>query len=101
MTEKGKKRPTYSAEFKAEAVEMSEKIGVTRTSEELGVSPASLRNWVAQAGKEQSRDGKPSYQDLEKEVARLRKEISYTNEINKVLKKSTAIFSNREMGGMQ
>lgn len=102
MTEKGKKRPSYSEEFKAEAIEMCSKIGIAKTSNELGVSTASLRNWTNQAGREpRIPDGKPSYQDLEKKIARLQKEIGYINEINKVLKKSTAIFSSSEMGGLK
>ena len=42
-----------------------------------------------------------AYSDLEKEVRRLKKENGYLKEINKVLKKSTAIFSAEHMGGLK
>ena len=48
-----------------------------------------------------SHPGKPSYQELEAEIRRLKKELGYVAEINKVLKKSTAIFSSSEMGGLR
>ncbi len=102
MNEKKRTRPTYSPEFKVEAVAKCAEIGVNRTSKELGVSPASLNKWCLAARSGPSApDGKPSYQDLEKEILRLRKEMGYVNEINKILKKSTAIFSNGEMGGLR
>ena len=102
MTEKKRKRPTYSAEFKAEALAKYAEIGASRTSKELGVSIATLNNWKLKAGHgSHGPDGKVSYEELEKENRRLKKELGYINEINKVLKKSTAIFSSNEMGGLR
>ena len=102
MTEKKRTRPIYSPEFKQGSVAKCREIGINRTSVELGVSPATLRNWVAQDGLGRpSEPGKPSYQELEAEVRRLKKELGYIAEINTVLKKSTAIFSRSEMGGMR
>ena len=48
-----------------------------------------------------SPENKPTYEELEKEVRQLKKELGYVEEINRVLKKSTAIFSNKEMGGLR
>ena len=101
MTEKKKTRPTYSAEFRAEAVAKCLKIGVSQTSKELGVSPVTLKNWVLKANRGPKIDGKPSYEDLEKEVRKLKKELGYVNDINKIVKKSTAIFSSSELGGLR
>lgn len=101
MTEKKKKRPSYSSEFKTEAIGKCLKIGVSTTSKELGVAPSTLNKWLLNAKGEPSADGKPSYQDLERENLRLKKELGYVNEINKILKKSTAIFSSGEMGGLR
>jgi len=42
-----------------------------------------------------------SYDQLEREVGRLQKENGYLKEINKVLKKSTAIFSSDHLGGLK
>ena len=101
MTEKKTKRSTYSAEFKAQAVAKCLEIGINEASKELGVAPATLRSWVQKSKRGPRSDGKPSYEDLEREVKRLRKEIGYIQDINEVLKKSTAIFSSGEMGGFR
>lgn len=100
MSEKKRIRPTYSQEFKAQAVAKCLEIGISKTVEELGVSAATLRIWKERADSgSQTQAGKPSYHDLEKENHRLKKELGYVNEINEILKKSTAIFSSSQMGG--
>ena len=99
MTEKKRKRPTYSAEFKAEAIRKCRESSMNQTSKDLGVSVATLRNWLGKAETGPTEKGKPSYEDLEKKVQRLEKELGYVNEINSILKKSTAIFSVGELGG--
>lgn len=59
----------------------------------------SIRNWKKKLSPEESKSTKDrSYSDLEKEVRRLKKELGYMKEINKVLKKSTAIFSQDHIG---
>jgi transposase len=98
----GKKRK-FSEEFKLEAVELAKRVGAAKASEELGVHHTTIRKWI------QKSDGvipklitvKKSYSDLEKENRRLLKENGYLKEINKVLKKSTAIFSSDHMGNLK
>lgn len=93
-------RKVYSKEFKREAVARSKKIGISNTCEELGISLSALARWRREFSEESTAsnsEAKPSYEDLEKENRRLKREIGYTQEINKILKKSTAIFSNSEM----
>lgn len=100
MKVKGKKLEVYSSEFKAEAVAKCLKIGASKASIELGVSKSTLHGWMTKAREvPQSSGEKPSYEELELEVQRLRREVGYVNEINRILKKSTAIFSAAEMGG--
>lgn len=101
MIEKKSLRPTYSTEFKAAAVAKCADIGVPRTSKELGVASSTLNEWRNRAEKASEPKSKPSYDELEKEVHRLRKELGYVNEINRILKKSTAIFSSNEMGDLR
>ena len=101
MTETKKTRPRYTQEFKLQAVAKCVEIGVSRTVEELGVCHATLKSWMLKAKRGPSAEGKPSYEDLEREVLKLKKELGYVSEINKILKKSTAIFSNDEMGGLR
>ena len=103
MEKKKRKRNLYNLEFKKEAVERSKKIGVTKTKDELGISLSALTRWRKEfSGKTAtSPENKPTYEELEKEVRQLKKELGYVEEINRVLKKSTAIFSNKEMGGLR
>lgn len=66
MIEKKRKSPTYSGEFKAEAIRKSRESSINQTSKDLGVSIAALRNWFGKAEVGLTEKGKPSYEDLEK-----------------------------------
>jgi len=101
--EKKQRRPRrkFTEEFKREAVELSGKIGITKASKELDIDSATLRNWRLKEESRGSTVGKKSYAELERENRKLAKEIGYLKEINKVLKKSTAILSNDLMGGLK
>tara|TARA_B100001248_G_C27395404_1_gene465204 strand:+ start:1871 stop:2170 length:300 start_codon:yes stop_codon:yes gene_type:complete len=89
------KHKKYSEEFKREAVARCEAVGPAKTCEELGIASSLLYSWKKKYGDDTlvKDPKKPSYADLEKENRRLKKELGYLDEINKVLKKSTAIFS--------
>ncbi|MCB9027104.1 MAG: transposase [Bdellovibrionaceae bacterium] len=91
----------YSNEFKQEAVARSKIAGISNTCKELGVSKAALSRWRKEfsVGKLTKSKDRPSYEDLENEVHTPKKELGYIEEINRVLKKSTAIFSSKELGG--
>ena len=91
-----KKKNVYTAEFKEEAVKLTEIHGVEKTATDLGVSQASLRNWSKKINKSSS-SSSLSDKELIKENKRLQKEIGYLKKINEVLKKSTAIFSQAEL----
>ena len=92
-------KKTYTEEFRREAVARSLAVGVTKTCEELGIVPSLLYGWKKKYDKDTLANGptKLSYEDLEKENRRLKKELGYVEEINKVLKKSTAIFSSDQI----
>lgn len=100
MKKKSSSRPTYSVEFREAAVAKCLEIGATETSQQLGVSLSTLNGWKK---KYSSQEGltvstvKPSYEQLELEVKKLKKELSYVSQINQVLKKSTAIFCAEQM----
>ncbi len=101
MSEKKRSRVDYNSEFKAEAVAKCLNSSVSQTSRELGVTTTTLRNWIQKLEHgENQLSSKKTYEELESENRRLKKEIGYINEINKILKKSTAIFSSKEMGGL-
>ena len=102
MKDSSKSKSSYSSEFREAAVAKCLEIGTTQKSKELGVAPSTLNTWKKKlsSNKGASKSGlKPSYEELEKEVRRLKKEMGYITEINEVLKKSTAIFCKDQMGG--
>ena len=104
MEEKQRRqRRTFTDEFRREAVELINKLGITKTSQELDIESSVLRSWRKkfQSAETPSVSGKKSYSELEREIRRLSKENGYLKEINKVLKKSTAIFSNDQMGDLK
>lgn len=88
-------KKSYTEEFKREAVARSKAIGATKTCKELDIASSLLYGWKSKFddGTIVKTTKKASYDELEKEVKRLKKELGYMDEINKVLKKSTAIFS--------
>lgn len=98
------KRNTYSKEFKTEAVELASRIGTVKAGEELGVHQTTIRNWRKKLNAPVSTNSNQkakTYEELEKELKKAQKELEYLREINKVLKKSTAIFSSDQMGSFK
>ena len=98
MTDKPKKRRTFSAEFKTEAAKLVVEQGMSRkqVAQDLGVNGQGVGLWVKEfqmAGKSAfPGNGKLSHQDqrlkdLESENRRLRMERD-------ILKKATAFFAN-------
>lgn len=95
-----RKNRQYPQEFKEEAVRLSQEIGVKAAASELGIQYPMLSNWrkkILNPKAPKSTD-ELSYAELLKENKRLRKELGWMKDINEVLKKSTAIFSNDHMG---
>jgi transposase len=83
----------YSAEFKAEAIELAGRIGVPKASTELGINQANLNRWRSLNKGQTPTPAGRSMAEVEKENRRLQRENGYLKKINEVLKKSTAIFS--------
>ena len=87
-----RRRPTYTAEFKAEAVRRA------RTSEEsllsiardLGISQGSLKAWVEAT---RPKPEVPLTDDERSELKRLRKEVRELRMEREILKKATAFFA--------
>ena len=98
-----RKRRNFSEDFKKDAVELGQRVGASKAAKELGVHVSSIRTWTREDSPEgESKKAlKKSYGDLEKEIRRLSKENGYLKEINRVLKKSTAIFSADQMVGLK
>ena len=88
----------YSQEFKKEVVELGARVGNSQAAKDLGIHESQVRERRKKFTLETTHLEKKSYEALEKEVNRLAKETMYLKEINKVLKKSTAIFSEGLLG---
>ena len=96
-----KTRRQYGEDFKKEAVRLSKEKGVKAAAQDLGICEPTLSKWrkkYLDPMSSPSEDG-PTYEELEREVKKLRKEMGYLKDINEVLKKSTAIFSNDHIRG--
>ena len=92
----GTKRRVYSEEFKSEAIEMADKIGISQAGKELGINPNNINRWKSSSSPKSAKHQK-SLAELEKECRQLQKENGYLRKINEVLKKSTAIFSSDQI----
>ena len=102
MEEKVKKvKRKFSEEFRKEAVELAKKVGNSQAARDLGLNESQIRQWKNKLNTSNVLVEGKSYSDLEKENKRLSKELYYLKEINKVLKKSTAIFSVDQLGDLK
>jgi transposase len=94
----GRTRPPYPAEFRAEAVRLarSSDRSVPQLARELGVSPQTLTNWIAQdridAGELPglTSDERTRLAELEREVRILREE-------REILRKAAGFFAQETM----
>ncbi len=93
-------RKRYTKEFKLEAIKLVESIGIGKASQELGVTPKSLRDWASNETSIRLAKPKSKKQDfdIEAEYRKLKKENKRLKQINEVLKKGTAIFSKDQLG---
>lgn len=96
-----RQRRVFSQEFKTEAVELANSKGFAQAGEDLGVHPTTIRDWAKKhergLGNKSKNTSAKTYEELEKELKKVKKELQYMEEINKVLKKSTAIFSSDQL----
>jgi len=93
-----KQRQFYDREFKKEAVEHSFARGNAKEiAQELEIRPELLYRWRREYQKYEKnsfpRHGKPKMIDLERENARLQKELREAKMERDILKKAVSIFS--------
>ncbi|MCA1757781.1 MAG: transposase [Bacteroidales bacterium] len=91
-------RTFYDREFKQKAVELSYARGNTKDiAKELGIQPELLYRWRREFKEYENNSfpgkGKPKMTDLERENARLRKELRDAKMERDILKKAVSIFS--------
>lgn len=92
-------RRQFDAEFKREAVRLSQEPGRTMASvaRDLGISETNLWRWrkkLAESG-ESAFPGTGHVSAEEEELCRLRRELADTTEERDILKKALAVFSRR------
>ena len=87
-----RRRPTYSAEFKAEAVRRvrNSDASLLSIARELGVTSTTLRAWVEAT---RPRPAVPPTDDERSELKRLRKQVRELELEREILKKATAFFA--------
>ena len=104
MTER--KRPVYTAEFKARAVQLSAERNVHEVAKELEVSASSIIRWRGELGVSptrgtsdslSAREMKNQLDKLKRENDLLKKEKKIAEMERDILKKATAFFA-RENG---
>jgi len=85
-------RRRFSPEFKAEAVRLVATTDepLTKLARDLGVTPQSLREWVAAA---RPQPQVPLTEDERSELLRLRRELRRVELERDILKKATAFFA--------
>jgi transposase len=92
-----KPQPSYTKEFKQEAVKLVETSNKTKSeiARDLGISDSALSKWCKEFGNhgEQAFPGKGHQKPLEEEVRRLQKENEVLRQERDILKKAVRIFA--------
>jgi transposase len=93
--------PSYTEEFKRDAVRLVETSGQSKTqiARDLGISDSALYRWLKEYGQAQEPSasvngpGSPSLKELEAENKRLRREVEVLRQERDILKKAISICS--------
>jgi transposase len=93
----GKSQPTYTKEFKQQAVQLFEtsKKSKTQIARDLGISDSALSKWCKEFGErgEEAFPGKGHQTTLEEEMKVLKRENEILRQERDILKKAVSIFA--------
>jgi transposase len=93
----GKPQPTYTKEFKQEAVKLVETSKKTKSeiARDLGISDSALSKWCKEFGEhgENAFPGKGYQTPVEEEIKQLKREIEILRQERDILKKAVRIFA--------
>jgi transposase len=93
----GKSQPTYTKEFKQQAVQLFEtsKKSKTQISRDLGISDSALSKWCKEFGErgEEAFPGKGHQTTLEEEMRLLKRENEILWQERDIVKKAVSIFA--------
>ena len=81
----------YGQNFKDEALKLSDDIGIKKACEQLNLNYGTLAGWRKLRAKK-SKNGKTDT-DLQKENARLKKELEELKNANEILKDALSFFA--------
>jgi transposase len=88
---KKKTRKQYSGEFKAEALALAERVGVSAAARELGLHESQLCGWRLKARAERNQGETERNQAAE--IARLKRQLAEQAEELAIVKKAAAYFA--------
>ena len=93
----GKTQPTYTKEFKQQAVQLFETSGKSKTqiARDLGISDSALSKWCKEFGEqgEEAFPGKGHQTAIEEENRKLKREMEILRQERDILKKAVSIFA--------
>ena len=93
----GKSQPTYTKEFKQQAVQLFEtsKKSKTQIARDLGISDSALSKWCKEFGErgEEAFPGKGHQTTIEEEMSLLKRENEILRQERDILKKAVSIFA--------
>jgi transposase len=96
-----KPQPTFTAEFKHEAVQLAQTSGKPKAqiARELGISDSALYSWCKQSSDHGSDafPGKGHQMLQEEEIHRLKRELERVQQERDILKKAISIFSRTQL----
>lgn len=86
----------YEKEFREQALELSDEVGVKKASEQLGVVYGTLADWRKQRARNNKKEGANNSEDeiprLKKENAELQKANTELQKVNSILKDALGFF---------
>jgi len=88
-----RRKARYSAEYRAEALSLAERIGVAAAASELGLHATQIYQWRAKAAHEQSVSDRE--RQLREENARLKRQLAEKSEEVEILGKTAAYFAKK------
>jgi len=89
-----RKRTRYNAEYKAEALKLADRIGVTEAAAQLGIHEALIYNWRGIAKVQLGLSARET--SLATENAKLKRQLAEQMEELAILKKAAAYFAKHQ-----
>ena len=87
------KRARYSAEYRAEALSLAERVGVAAAARELGLYATQIYQWRSKAAHERGVSDRE--RELREENARLKRQLAEKTEEVEILGKTAAYFAKK------